>query len=103
MVLERVTDSHQPLLRHLQEVFAFLALTQVLFLSVGNFAISHLHTKHRLDSLHQYARKTITIFNQHVYSLLLPCQDSRCCIVSGFSPSLLSFSRVCPGLHVDVR
>lgn len=28
MVLERVTDSYQPLLRHLQEVFAFLALTQ---------------------------------------------------------------------------
>ena len=53
MVLERVTDSYQPLLRHLQEVFAFLALTQVQFLSVGYFTISHLHTKHRHDSLHQ--------------------------------------------------
>ena len=51
MVLERVTDSHQPLLRHLQEVFAFLALTQVQFLCVGYFNISHLHTKHRHDSL----------------------------------------------------
>ena len=53
MVLERVTDSYQPLLRYLQEVFAFLALTQVQFLSVGYFTISHLHTKHRHDSLHQ--------------------------------------------------